>query len=108
MLKDMNFLQKLSLKNRLIFIILTTTLITAIIGFSIVITSHIQSLKNDMINNIEMEGRLIGEYSVTPLTFDDKQGAIEVLNKLNSVPSIIKGELYDEHRQFVCNVSMRT
>lgn len=91
----MKLLSKLSIKGKLILTILSVIIITSVIGLSIIIYTHILSVRKDLINNLEMETRLIGEYCVTPLTFDDNKGAADVLNKLRSIPSIVKGELYD-------------
>ena len=50
-----------------------------------------------MENNLILETRLVGEYCIAPLEFDDEQGADKVLDKLKSIPSIVRGEIYDKN-----------
>ena len=84
-----------SIKNKLITIILGVTLLTLGLGFVFFISININTFKNDMVNNSIMNAKVIGEYCVTPLIFDDNSGAEEVLLKLKNIPSIAKGCVYD-------------
>jgi PAS domain S-box-containing protein len=94
----MRIIQRLiTIKNRLLFIILFVTLTTGIIGFSIAIYFQAKSSKNEIVNNLNLEAGLIGQYCIASLKSDDKQRATEVLNKLKSFPSILKGEIYDKN-----------
>ena len=103
----MNLLNRLSIKNKLILTILAVTFITATLGFSIVIFSHISSLKKDLVSNLEMEARLTAEYCITPMTFNDEKGATDILKKLKSIPTIERAELYDNYnKQFAAYNSL--
>jgi methyl-accepting chemotaxis protein len=84
-----------SIKNKLIAIILGVTLLTLGLGFVIIILININTFKKDMVNNSIMNAKVIGEYCVTPLIFDDNSGAEEVLLKLKNIPSIVEGCVYD-------------
>jgi signal transduction histidine kinase/ActR/RegA family two-component response regulator len=68
-----------------------------IIGFTIVVYSDINGLKKEMHQNALMNTKLIGEYSVAPLTFDDNQGAEKILSKLSTIAEIKSGVLYDRN-----------
>lgn len=93
----MSFFNNLSIKNKIISTILIVSTLTMIIGFTIVGYSDIQSLKKEMNQNALMNTKLIGEYSIAPLTFDDNQGAENILSKLSTISEIKTGVLYDRN-----------
>lgn len=92
----MNIFRNLSIKNKIIFMVLIVTVFTIGFGFALIIVKDIKSFKSDMFNTVQMNANLIGEYSVTPLAFQDEKGAKEVLKKLQSIPSIENGYVYGE------------
>jgi signal transduction histidine kinase/ActR/RegA family two-component response regulator len=71
--------------------------ITILIGFTLVGIGDIKSLKQEMLLNNLMNTKLIGEYLVAPLTFDDNAGAESILSKLSTIPGIKSGALYDRN-----------
>jgi len=91
----MRFFLNLSIKNKLIGIVLLVTLLAIGVGFTLVITNDIKIFKEDMVDNTVLNARLIGDYCVVPLTFHDKAGAKEVLEKLEGVPYIMNALVYD-------------
>lgn len=91
----MKLMQRLSIKVKLVSIILLVSMFVLILGFSLVVYNNIQSFKQDMYQNTLMHARLIGEYCVYPLAFQDSTGASDVLKKLQSIPHITGGYLYD-------------
>ena len=93
----LNYFKNLSVKAKLIGIVLGISLFSTSICFTYLIVKEIQRIKKDMINNAIINAKLIGEYCVTPLTFYDKNGAKEILEKLNSIPSFKSGVLYNEN-----------
>lgn len=93
----MRLFQNISIKNKIIGIVLIVSTVTMIIGFTIVGISDIKSLKDEMLINSLMNTKLIGEYSIAPLTFDDNTGAENILSKLSTNPSIISAALYDRN-----------
>lgn len=93
----MKLFQKISIKNKIIAIILIVSTVTMIIGFTLVGISDIKSLKQEMLLNNLMNTKLIGEYTVAPLTFDDNEGAKNILSKLSTIPGVNKGALYDRN-----------
>lgn len=92
----MKFLQRLSIKNKIILIILISCFLTISAGISIVIITDIISTKEDMLNKTLITTKLIGEYCITPLTFQDKQGAQEILSKLKIDPLVSSVSIYDK------------
>ncbi len=91
----MNFLKNLSIKYKLILIIELVSLFSLLIGFTYVIVSNIANLKSDLQNNTIINANLIGEYCAVPLAFDVSENAIETLNKLETIPSIEAGVVYN-------------
>ncbi len=92
----MKLLRDLSIKNKLIVLILLVALFALTSGLTVVIINDIKTFKEDMVNNTIINAKLIGEYCVYPLTFQDQAGAEEILTKLKTVPSISNGFLYDD------------
>ena len=52
------------------------------IAFIFFITHDILAMKNDLKSNVQVTSTLMGEYSIVPLTFNDKQEAEKVLNDI--------------------------
>ncbi len=95
--KISNLLNSLSIRNKIIFITLFTIILSIAISFTFIIYKVAIIYKKEMVQNMQMNARLIGEYSVTPLTFGDKDGANETLSKLKSIPQVKHGILFNEH-----------
>jgi len=93
----MNFFNNISIKNKIVITILFISTLTMLIGFSIVGFNDVKSLRKEMYLNALMNTRLIGEYSIAPLTFDDNTGAENILSKLSTIPNVISGALYDRN-----------
>ncbi len=91
--------RNLSIKLKLILIILFVSFFTLIIGFAFVIINDIINFKTDMKNNTIVNAKLIGEYCAVPLAFDVKDNAIETLEKLKAIPSINVGIVYNDKNE---------
>ena len=91
----MRMIYDLSIRNKLIGITLFVTILALGIGFTLVIVSNITSFKEDMKNNTVVTAQVVGEYCVSPLIFEDRGGAEEILATLGEVPSITKARVYD-------------
>ena len=76
-------------------IILIITMSSLFTGLTAMMFNDINQAKKDMSNNIEINTQLVSDYTVIPLLFGDKQGAIEVISRLTSIPSISNARLYD-------------
>lgn len=91
------FINNLSIKNKLVFVILFVTLIAIGIGFTFAIYSNIRIFREDTINNSVINAKFIGYYSVPALAFYDGNGAEEILAKLQIFPSIKSAHIFDDH-----------
>ncbi|GAL61969.1 two-component sensor histidine kinase [Algibacter lectus] len=71
------------------------------IGFSYVVYSNIGDFKEDMKNNTIINATLVGDYCAVPLVFDVSESATETLGKLQNIPSLEVGIVYnDKHEVF--------
>ena len=93
----MKFFQNISIKNKIVSIILLTSSVTLIVGFTIIGINDINSLKKNLLDNAILNTQLVGDYSVASLTFDDNKGAAEILSKLESLPDFMSGAIYDRN-----------
>ncbi len=84
----LRFIKDLSIKNKLVLIIQTTTFIALALGFSFVIYNTVQTYKNDTINQMLVTVKLMAEYCTTPLEFQYSAAADEALQKLSTIPEI--------------------
>ncbi len=89
--------RSISIKTKLIMIIVGVSFVIAIAGFLVVFLNHISNLKDDLKNNTVLNAELVGQYCVVPLTFEYIEEANEVLNKLSAIPYIISACVYDEN-----------
>lgn len=91
----MKLFQNLSIRNKLIGIILFVTILTLGSGFTLVIISDIKSFKEDMKNHTIVIAQVTGDYCVSPLIFGDNTGAEQILAKLSAIPSIVNAIIYE-------------
>ncbi len=91
------WISNLSIKNKMIFVILFVAVISILLGFTIIIIRDIKNFRNDLVNDTMINAKLTGEYCISPLTFFDKDGARDVLYKLRSLPNFQSATLYDEN-----------
>lgn len=89
------FTQKLSIRTKITFIIITVSLVAIIVGFSIITILNINTLKKDLLSQSSLIARLVGEYSQYALIYEDVKVAKENLENLKAVPNVITAELYD-------------
>lgn len=92
----MKFFRDLSIRNKLIAIILFSTILTIGTGFAFVVRTEIRTFKKDMAENTVLNTRILGEYCVTPLAFYDRNGAEDILARMQVLTSIEDVLLFDE------------
>ncbi len=71
-----------SIRLKLIYIILFVSTFVIITNISINSLIAVKSQKNDLKNESVLMAKLIAEFSVPPLMFNQKEGAKEILSKL--------------------------
>ena len=93
----MNIFLDLSIKNKLILMILIVTTITIGIGFTALTINDINTYKKDLVRNTIINAQLIGEYCIVPLTFKDQRETNKIIEKIQTLPSITTACIYDEN-----------
>jgi len=96
----MKFLLNLSIRSKVTAIIAVVSIIAIIIGFSVLAINNISNLKKELVAQNALTARLLSEYIVFPLAFDDKPSAKEQLNKLNVIKFVERAEVYDAKGKF--------
>jgi len=91
----MKILRNIPVQSKLIGIILLVAFLGIAPVFAFIIYSDIKMFKADLKSNTIMNAKLIGEYCVTPLVFEDKISGKDVLKRLATIPYIADGYLYD-------------
>jgi len=96
-----------SIKNKLVLIIISTSVLAIVIGLVISLTYDVLEAKKEIKGNALLNATLIGQYSSAPLIFGYKEEATEILNKLESNPTILDACLYDPSSNAVFSVYHR-
>jgi PAS domain S-box-containing protein len=91
----MNRFRNQPIKTKLVVIIMTASIIAIISGLAIYLIFDMNSIKNEMKKNADLNASLVGQYSVVPLIFDYKNEAKDVLAKLNTMPSVLDACIYN-------------
>ena len=89
------FFNHFTIRQKLIGILLAVTVVSLLIGFSIEVYSNILASKKELVNNISLDAKLISDYSVPAILFDDRKVAENILVKLRNIPSVLSGVIYD-------------
>lgn len=88
------FTKDLSIKNKLIAIIMLVVITAMILIMSFTLVEKINKAETDLANNTILNANLIGEYCVTALYFQRPDAAADALNKLESISYILNAKVY--------------
>ena len=85
-----------SIQTKLLAIILGTTM--AVLGtfFAYNIITDIGKLREQLVSDANLTARLVGDYSITDLAFEDSKASEITLRKLERFPEVVYVCLYDE------------
>ncbi|MBC8384776.1 MAG: hypothetical protein H8E57_04580 [Candidatus Cloacimonetes bacterium] len=92
----MNWFNNLSIKRKLILLIFGITILAQIVAFSILSLEYKNHLKKELLDQSKIQAKLIGEYCVSPLVFDDLEGLNRILKKIEELPFILSAAVYDQ------------
>ena len=92
----MNLFYSLSLRNKIISIILITVILALSIGFSFSLYQELSSTKNNLLTEKTLTAKIVGSYTASDLTFNNTETALESLSYLKSDRTIINAHVYDE------------
>lgn len=96
----MRFFKNLTIKRKLVVIITSITIISLLFGFGYIFIDDINSFKRDLVNSSITNAKLVGEYSVVPLIFDDKIQADKNLSILEKISNIAEAYIYKDGEVF--------
>lgn len=90
-----NPFKRLSIKGKLILLVLAVLVTVMVVVFSLVITWGVNDYKRDLESSTRLYARVIGEYCIAPLAFGDEKGARDMLTKIRALPDLTAALLYD-------------
>jgi PAS domain S-box-containing protein len=90
------FIKDLSIKNKIIAIVLFIAFTAISIGFIFITIWNIKRLKTETQLHLSLDATLIGDYCIVPLTFGDGPQATEALSRLKYIESVDEGDLFDK------------
>lgn len=90
-------MRNLSIRNKLIILILIAAIPSIVIGFSFIIIRDIFDLQHNLVNRTRLNAELVGRYCISPITFEHKKGVMETLDKMRiTMPNIDQAFVYNE------------
>lgn len=84
-----------SIKTKLILLILSICASILFLSSAIGLARTLMEGRQRLLNGLAMSARLLAEYCVVPLSFDDAQEAANMLERVQSLPGIRSAVLYD-------------
>lgn len=84
-----------SIKTKLVLLILSVCASMLILSAVLGLARTILEGRQRLLSGVAMTARLLGEYCVVPLSFDDAQEAGSMLERVQSLPGIQRAVLYD-------------
>jgi signal transduction histidine kinase/DNA-binding response OmpR family regulator len=91
----MRALRRMSIRNKLIAIVLLATIAPLVCGFAVVVWNERRAFRQEMLDNAVVIARVTAENAVPDLAFGDREAAGKTLSKLASIPSAERAFLFD-------------
>lgn len=88
----------MTVKNKIIGAILFVSLILTFASFIFIVLNQESRLKEDQEDNIRLYTKMLGEFSVPALSYEDRETAQKILTKLINIPYITQAYIYDENQ----------
>ncbi|NOX76686.1 MAG: PAS domain S-box protein [Gammaproteobacteria bacterium] len=92
----MNMLGGLSIRQRIILVILSVTVPVVGLGLGFVMLKDVQEFRKNMLDNAVITAQTVGGYAASDLFFNDEIAARETLSGLSDTPAIESAYLYDQ------------
>ena len=91
------FIKDISIKNKIIAIVIFISFTVISVGFIYIASRDLRNSQKEAQSRLLIETKLIGDYCIVPLTFNDKLQATETLSRLKYMESVEAGYLFDEN-----------
>ena len=88
--------QNLSIKRKLIFIIMVTNVVALIMASAFFTFNEVVSLRNALVRQQSILAMVIGDNSTASLSFLDQENAFKTLSALKAEPNVISAVIYDD------------
>ena len=88
--------KNISIKNKLILIQLVTSFIAVLICCVLFVYNDIKTYNKSMIENKNSIAEIVGVNSISPILFNDKETASQILMNLKNNPSILNAAIFDK------------
>lgn len=95
----MKWLANLSIRAKLLGIILLCTMSALAIGFTLVSIANVRALKRDMVRNTAVLAQVIGENNIGALKFNNQSEVSQSLERLSAIATVRYACLYDENNK---------
>ena len=99
----MNTLRDISIKKKLMFIIMVTSIFSLLLAGAAYVTYDILTLRDAMVRNVAMLSEIIGANSTADLVFNDQKSAEENLAKLSVNPHIVSSCIYNQNGEILAS-----
>ncbi|MBI9073720.1 MAG: PAS domain S-box protein, partial [Melioribacteraceae bacterium] len=95
----MSIFRNISLKSKLVSVILAVTMFSLFIGFLVTGIQSYNQYKSELLNSTELTAKLTGDYSAATLMFGDayNKDAETILQNLKNIPNLVSGRLYGQN-----------
>lgn len=88
-------LKNASIKTKLILIIFGIALASQLITFSFLSVERYNYLRKELIHQSQINAKLISEYLISPLIFEDMDGVKAILQKIDAIDFILSAAVYN-------------
>jgi PAS domain S-box-containing protein len=93
----MSFSKRFTIKSKLISLMLILAFCILLANSIILYVREVTQLKNNLYNQTAIQARLLGEYCISPLIFEDKAGAEDIISKIDKLDSVNAAILFDKN-----------
>lgn len=97
----MRLFSNISLRKKIISIVLGTSLVALVSGFAFVFLFRINSYKTKFIEEVGIHAELVARYSATSLKARNKQETARILAQLQAIPYVKDGIVFDTKQEIV-------
>ncbi len=98
-------LSQSSIKTKLTIILVGISLVSVLITTIALSIIGVVNLKKNIVAELEVSARILGERNLAAISFDDVESATKNLNVLASEPSIVRACLYNENGKLFAHYS---
>ncbi|MCR4337656.1 MAG: hypothetical protein NUV91_07630, partial [Candidatus Omnitrophica bacterium] len=92
----MTHLKKISIKTKLIFIIMTTAIATLILTCLAFVINETFIYRRQIVEDFSVHAQAIGDNVTASLLFNDKKAANDILQVFRDIKNIVAVRLYDD------------